>query len=185
MPETILELLKRHLDTEGRSDTLSPLPNDFYPRISNYSQRLRRSAGSGNSEAANRLISRQVSMIRSMSTQLLDLRAQKALALNSFSQLLPEERYVCSAQRRFRRRFGTLVEALSAGQPSFIEFAHRNETTREVKVRFAKHINELVGMDLRHYGPFEADDLASIPAADADVLIAVGDAVEIFTREES
>ena len=185
MPETVLELLKKHLDTEGRSDALSPLPGDFYSRISIYSQRLRRSTGTGNSEVANRLISRQVSMIRSMSSQLLDLRAQKATALSSFAQMLPEERYVCSARRRFKRRFETFVEALSAGQPSFVEFAHRNETTREVKVRFTKRVNELVGMDFRHYGPFEPDDLASIPSADADVLIAVGDAVEIFTREES
>jgi hypothetical protein len=44
-------------------------------------------------------------------------------------------------------------------------------------------VNELVGFDMRRYGPFEVDDVASIPAASADVLIAGGDAVEIVTRD--
>ncbi len=185
MVETTLEMLKRQLDTENDVSSLSHISADFYPKISAYSQKLRRSASSGNSEATNRLITRQVEMIRSMITQLLNIRARKATEQNSFGQLVPEERYVCSAQRKFQTRFNTFVEAISAGQPSFIEFAHRNEATRNVTVRFTKHVDELVGMDLKHYGPFEADDLASIPAANADILIMAGDAVEVLTREDS
>ncbi len=185
MVETTLEMLKRQLDTESEVGQLSHLPADFYSKISIYSQKLRRSASSGNSEATNRLISRQVEMIRSMTRQLLTIRVSKATEQKAFAQLLSEERYVCSAQRRFQTRFDTFVEALSAGQPSFIEFAHRNEATSNMTVRFTKHVNELVGMDLKHYGPFESDDLASIPAANAEILVMAGDAVEVLTREES
>ena len=112
------------------------------------------------------------------------LRTKKATQQNALPQLLPEERYVCSAEQKFQRRFQTMVEAVSEGQPSFIEFAHLNETRRNVTVRFVKHVNELVGLDMRKYGPFEADDVASIPAASADILIAAGDAVEIYTRDD-
>jgi DNA replication factor GINS len=99
--------------------------------------------------------------------------------------LLPEERYVCLAQAKFRRRFDSFVEAVSSGQPSFIELAHRSESERSVTIRFTKHVNELVGLDLRRYGPFEPEDVASIPAASADILIAGGDAVEVYTRDEA
>ena len=185
MADTTLEYLKKALDAELQTAALLQLPRDFYSKISIYSQKLRRSAGSNTSEVANRLIAKQARMIDSMARQLLVVRAKKATQQQALLQLLPEERYVCSAQRRFQRRFDAFVEAVSAGQPSFIEFAHRKEAERNVSVRFTKHVDELVGLDLRRYGPFEAEDVASLPAANADILIAGGDALEINTRDEA
>ncbi len=184
MAETTLEYLRRRLDSESQAASLLPLPNDFYSSISTYSQKLKRSATSGTSEVSVRLIAVQSKMIESMVAQLLKLRAKKAMQQNALLQLLPEERYVCSAEQKFEKRFHTMVEAVSSGQPSFVEFAHRTESQRNVTVKFLKHINELVGVDMRRYGPYEADDVASIPAASADILIAGGDAAEVYTRDD-
>lgn len=184
MPETIIENLKRRLASESQSEPLLPLPSDFYSTLAVYSQRLKRSARSGASDIAVSLTATQSRMIESMVAQLLKLRMTKALRQNAFPRLLPEERYVCSAKQRLERRIQTIVEAVSAGQPSFVEFARLSETRRSVTVRFVKHVNELVGLDMRRYGPFEADDVASIPAASADVLIAGGDAIGIYTRDD-
>jgi DNA replication initiation complex subunit (GINS family) len=184
MTETILEYLKRRLDSETQSESLLPLPSDFYSKISAYSQKLKRSSGSGASEISVRLIAVQTSMLESMVRQILRLRTKKAIEQNSTLQLLPEERYVCSAELKFQKRFQTLVRAVSSGKPSFVEFAHLSESKRSITVKFIKHIDELVGLDMRHYGPFEPDDVASIPAASADILIAGGDAVEVYTRDD-
>jgi Gins51, C-terminal domain len=184
MPETMLEYLRRWLDSEAQSETLLQLPSEFYLGFSTYSQKLKRSAGSGSSDISIRLVTTQAKMIDSMVKQLLKLRTRKAIQQNALLQLLPEERYVCSAEQKFERRFQSLVEAVSGGQPSFVEFAHLSESQRRVTVKFVKHVNELVGLDLRHYGPFESDDVASIPAASADILIAGGDAVEVYTRDD-
>jgi DNA replication factor GINS len=184
MTETKLEYLKRRLDSEAQSEGLLLLPSDFYSSLSAYSQKLKRSASSGSSEISVRLSATQARMIESMVSQLLKLRTRKAMKQSALLQLLPEERYVCSAERKFERRFQTLVEAVSAGQPSFVEFAHMSESQRNVTVRFVKHVNELVGLDMRRYGPFEADDVASIPAASAEILISAGDAVEVYTRDD-
>jgi DNA replication factor GINS len=185
MADTVLEGLKRALDSEVDSDALAQLPADFYSSISAYTQKIRRAAGSSASEAANRLIAKQARMIESMTRQLLGVRAQKAARKHALLQLLPEERYVCSAQQRFDKRFDAFVEAVSAGRPSFVEFAHKSEAERSITVRVSKHVDELVGLDLRRYGPFEPEDVASLPATDAEVLIAAGDAVEIYTRDEA
>lgn len=185
MPETTLEYLRRRLESESRSESLLPLPGDFYSSLAAYSQKLKRSASSGSSEITIRLTGTQSRMIESMVDQLLKLRTNKAARQNAVLQLLPEERYVCSAQQKFQRRFHTFVEAVSSGQPSFIEFANLSESRRSVTVRFVKKVDELVGLDMRHYGPFEPDDVASIPAASADILIAGGEAVEVFTRDEA
>jgi DNA replication factor GINS len=184
MPENTLEYLKRRLESESHSEALLQLPNDFYSSLAAYSQKLKRSAGSGSSEMVVRLMATQSRMIESMVGQLLKLRTQKATKQNALLQLLPEERYVCSAEQKFQRRFKTMVEAVSLGQPSFVEFAHLSEAQRSITVKFVKHVNELVGLDMRRYGPFEAEDVASIPAASADILIAGGDAVEVYTRDD-
>ena len=184
MAEPTLEYLRRRLDSESQSETLLMLPNDFYSSLSAYSQKLKRSAGSGSSEVSVHLVASQAKIIESMVRQLLKLRAKKAMHQNALLQLLPEERYVCSAEQKFQKRFETLVEAVSAGKPSFVNFAHLTESQRSITVRFVKHVNELVGLDTRHYGPFEAEDVASIPAASADILISGGDAVEVYTRDD-
>ncbi|MDG6953671.1 MAG: DNA replication complex GINS family protein [Nitrososphaerota archaeon] len=184
MPETTLDRLRRTLDSENQSTGLFPLSGDFYSEVSEYSQKLKRSAGAGASEVAVRLAATQTRLIESMVSQLLKVRSRKAIKQNAVLQLLPEERYVCSAEQRFQRRFQTLVDAVSSGQPSFVEFAHATENQRNVTVRFVRHVNELVGLDMRRYGPFEAEDVASIPAASADILIAGGDATEILTRDD-
>ena len=182
MAETTLEHLKRQLDAEIQSEALAPIAADFYTRLSLYSQRLRRASGSANSEAALRLIARQTGMIASMSRQLLALRAGKAAAGGLYLQLLPEERYVCLVQQSYQRRFDALVDALSAGKPSFVDFAHRSETSRSMTLRFVRRTSEIVGADLRRYGPFEENDVASVPAANAAILVAGGDAVEVYVR---
>ena len=184
MPETTLEYLRRRLDSESKSDAILPLPTDFYSSLATYSQKLKRSASSGSSEISVHLTSTQTRMIGSMVNQLLSLRTKKAMQQNALLQLLPEERYVCSAEQRFQKRFCTLIEAVSAGQPSFVEFAHLTESQRSVTVKFVKKVSELVGLDMRHYGPFEPNDVASIPAASADILIAGGEAVEVYTRDD-
>ena len=184
MPEATLEHLKRRLELETQSGGLFPLPSDFYAGISAYSQKLKRSASAGASEMTIRLAAVQARMIESMVRELLQLRIGKAMRQSGILQLLPEERYVCSAEQKFEKRLQTFVEAVSAGQPSFIEFAHVTESQRNITVRFVKHVNELVGLDLRRYGPFEPEDVASIPAASADILIAGGDAIEVTTRDD-
>ena len=185
MADTTLESLKRVLDSEIQTTVLFQLPVDFYSKVSIYSQKLRRSAGSGTSEVANRLIAKQVKMIDSMTRQLLALRVKKATQQHGLLQLLPKERYVCSAQQSFQRRFEAFVEAVSAGEPSFIQFANKSDAERNISVRFTKHTGEIVGLDMRHYGPFEEDDIVSLPAANADILIASGNAMEIYTRDEA
>jgi len=183
--DTALESLKKQLDAEIESPTLVTLSHDFYSKLATYSQKLKRSGGPGSSDLALRLIVVQTAMIESMSRDLLASRAAKVKDQEAFLQLLPEERYVFTAQQRFDRRLNAFVEALTRGQPSFIEHAKKSESERSVTVKFTKHVDEVVGLDLKRYGPFESEDVASLPAANADILILAGDAVEIITREDA
>lgn len=183
MGETILELIRDQLDSEDESQDLLRLPADFYSKVTTYSRNLRRASGTSNSEVTNRLITRQFEMIEGMVRRLVTLRMRKALSQGLLPRLLPEERYVCSVEEGYSRRFDAFIEAVSSGQSSFLEIAHRREIGKNATVRFVKPVSEVIGMDLRRYGPFKPNDLASIPKANADILVANAEAVEVHPRE--
>ncbi|HYC26790.1 MAG TPA: hypothetical protein VEB67_02065 [Nitrososphaerales archaeon] len=184
MADGALESLRRQLDAETQSEKLGPLPIDFYSKLSAYSQGLRRASATGGSEVTQRLASAQAKLIDGMVRTLLEVRMAKATKQADFVHLLPEERYVSHAQETYARRFADFVQAVSEDSPSFIEFAHRKESQRSVKVRFVRPVAEMVGLDMKRYGPYQPEDVASIPASSADILISSGDAVEIRVREE-
>ena len=183
MPELTIELLKKNLDYEEQSERLTQIPADLYVSVASYSQLLKRTAGSGSSELARRLVSRQSAMIASMVQSLLQTRARKALTQSAVSQLLPEERSVVAVGADYSEKMRAFAEAVSSGQPSAVDLARKDEMNRSATVRFLKHVDELVGPDLRRYGPFEPEDLASLPASSAEVLVASGEAVQVRARD--
>ena len=185
MAEPTLDYVKRCLDSEDRAEGLSPLPDDFYARVSAYSQNLRRSSSSSNSEIINHLISRQSEMVGGMVDYLLRRRIEKAAALGLAPRLLPEERFASRSADSLERRIRELVAATTSGRPSFLEHARRQEMTRSTTLRFLKPVPEIIGLDMRRYGPFNPDDLASLPAANAELLVTKGEAVVVQTRDEA
>jgi len=182
LPESMLEYMNRHLELEEESEKLCQLPADFYSKTASYARNLRRASNPSNSEITNRLIARQSTMIRGMVRRLATLRARKAVEQGSLSQLLPEERHVCSLEEGYEGRLEEFIGAVSTGQSSYIELAHRREMNRNVVLRFIKPVSELMGADLRRYGPFKPNDLASLPAANADILVANEEAVVVRSR---
>jgi len=47
-------------------------------------------------------------------------------------------------------------------------------THKRVTVRFAKPIPAIIGADMKIYGPFAAEDVASVPAENAKILVKQG-----------
>lgn len=178
-----MEQLQRHLETEEQSDKLTVLSNDLYTRVASYMQNLRRTASSNNSDITNRLIAKQMTLIEGMVNQLLSVRLKKAITQSAAQQLLPEERFLCSLDSEFQRRKKAFLDAVVSGQPSFMSMAYRNEMGRSVTVRFLKPVTEIVGFDLRRYGPFKPQDLAVVPSANADILVANMEAVLVYPAE--
>jgi len=44
-------------------------------------------------------------------------------------------------------------------------------------------VEEVIGFDLRRYGPFKSEDLAVIPSANADIFVANGEATIVHPRK--
>ncbi len=181
--ESTLELLKRFLDAETTSDRIGKLPGDLYSRLAAYCQSLRRTTSANGDDLSSRLIKKQITLIEGMVNQLLQTRMEKVISGASTNDLLPEEKHVSSLYMEFRKRQQRFIGAIVNGQPSFFAMANRNEMSKQVTVRFSKSIGEIIGFDLKRYGPFKAHDVAFVPSANADVFVANSEAVLVSERE--
>ncbi|HXW36689.1 MAG TPA: hypothetical protein VEJ36_02135 [Nitrososphaerales archaeon] len=182
MAETTLESVRRQLDQEQSSAELLQLSQDFYLRVADHVRNLKRSSGAGSSEVTNRLISRQIKVISSLIDSLVRLRLSKTRSRGSTVKLLSEERFILSPEREFITRLSSFVEAVTQGHPSFVEYAVRMEAKRKTTIRFTRPVAEIMGGDMRRYGPFKPNDVASLPSASAEILITNNEAIEIDDR---
>ncbi len=191
-PSTI-ERLRRLLDSEEASETLTMIPSDTYVRLSTYAQKLRATTGSSNDDAPRRFARKQLWLMEVMTKRLLQLRLAKAAKgeatdeegrpSRSSRSLLPEERYVEDTLRQFTKREERFVKAVVDGQSSFFSLVQRRETQKMTTVRISKRVGEIMGADLKKYGPFEVNDVARIPAANAQVMVASKQAAAVSSDE--
>ena len=189
-----VEDLNQILESEEASDGLASLPADTYVRLATYAQKLRLTGGSGNDDVSGRLARKQLWLIEVMTKRLLEARlakVQKEEAASGAGQsqratkdLLPEERYVSHALDSLARKEERFVRAVADGQPSYFGLVQRKETRRMSTVRISKRMGEIIGADLKRYGPFEVNDVVRLPAANAQAMYSNGQAAPVSTEED-
>lgn len=177
MQEGVLGSLKRYLEAEEQSEKVVKIPADTYSKLAAHMQNLRRISNSNGDDLASRLIRKQTRILQGMVSQLLQLRLQKAMNAETTNNLLPEEKYVHGLHTEFKRRQDRFINAIVSGYPSFFTIAYKDEMSRKVTVRFLRNVGEIVGFDLKRYGPFKVHDLAVLPTGNAEALVANGDAL--------
>lgn len=184
-----IERLRRVLELEEAAEELTAIPADTYVRLSSYAQKLRVSAGSGSDDPPGRLARKQLWLIEVMTRRLLQVRLTKAgkqAATNeegpparASKSLLPEERYIEDLQRQLAKKEERFLKAVVDGQSSFFTLVQRRETQRMTTVRISKRVGEIIGADLKKYGPFEVNDVTRIPMGNAQVMVASNQAAPI------
>jgi DNA replication initiation complex subunit (GINS family) len=186
-----IERLKQVLESEETSEELTMIPADTYVRLSNYAQKLRATIGSGSEDAPGRLAKKQLWLIEVMTRRLLQVRLTKAKAATheegrpapSSKGLLPEERYIDDMLRQLAKKEERFLRAVVDGQSSFFTLIQRRETQRMTTVRISKRVGEIMGADLKRYGPFEVNDVARLPVGNAQVMVASRQAVPVSSDE--
>jgi DNA replication initiation complex subunit (GINS family) len=175
---SLLDLVKKRLELEQQTSDLLPLPEDFYQNIAKHFKMLRRSINNNNADITNNLILRQIEMLNIVSSRLLKLRLDKATDVGP-AHLLPEEKSVFELKLKYTDSYRRLLESLADGKHSYLEYLRKRELGRKVVVRILKELGEIVGTDLRRYGPFKPGDVAFLPWPTARIMIAEGDATKI------
>jgi DNA replication initiation complex subunit (GINS family) len=189
-----IERLRQTLESEEASEALTVMPAETYIKLAGYAQKLRATAGSNTNDAPGRLAKKQLWLMEGMIRRLLHLRLAKAAKEEAIIQqddqsprpsrnLLPEERYVNDVLQQLAKKEERFVKAVVDGQPSFFTLVQRRETQRMTTVRISKHVGEIIGADLKRYGPFEVNDVARLPVGNAQVMVASKQAVPVSSDD--
>ena len=186
MADNIIESFWRYLEAEEQSDKILKLPSDTYSRFASYMQKIHKIADSNDENLATRLIKKQTEILQGITNRLLRVRLEKAKSESpstTTANLLPEEKYLLGFYQSFTKEHDRFIKSLMNGQQSFFTSAYRTEMSKKVIIRFLKSVGEIIGFDLRRYGPFHIRDLALIPFGNAEVLVNNGEATFVHTRD--
>ena len=168
---------------EKETSTLQSLPKDFYEKIAEYIRKIREESRMiDNKTIKGKLSKIEYENVKKMVNELLKIRLGKILDCLSSGKEIPknclvsEEEKISEKTTSITEYFQELAKNLLQGKIS----GDMGKTEKhKVVVRFLKDVPSIVGVDLKTYGPFKSEDVASLPVENARVLIRQGLAVEV------
>lgn len=179
---------------EKNSEAIQPLPSDFFKKVLDYLSELKESlshekAGSSIESAKKREIEYTEFMLKN----LLEMRAKKIALLSlEDSEFAP---YLVGAEAELVKSLHGLMRdygkqcvrpsgSFGVKTDESSEIGDRSSAGTQDKsglmlLRVLQPIPKLVGVDLDEYGPFQPEDIVSLPRENALVLISRGVASEV------
>jgi DNA replication initiation complex subunit (GINS family) len=171
---------------ENSKVSLQKLPKDFYKGIINYIGRIRQEGRMLDRKSPKaKLISRELSNSKKLVEELINLRLEKSVrqimskkTLGN-EQLSQEEQSILLGLKRSSEIFHSFLKEALRGKVTEIK---NPEQRNRVVLRFLKETPAIAGADLKVYGPFSVEDVATLPTENAQVLVKHGVAMEIEAK---
>ena len=161
--------------------SLGGLSPDFYARLADYLKRISEESRVLDKKSVKvNLLEREAQNVKRMLEELLWVRYKKLVKTITQNQTLPselltvEEAKMCESFVTFSGAYRKFAEGLIQGQTAKVEaeVSHKRMT-----LRFAKSTPAIIGLDMKTYGPFMVEDVASLPVENAKILVKQGLAV--------
>ncbi len=99
-----------------------------------------------------------------------------------YSKLTDEEKYALDGMSESAARIDEIVSATLKGRVKVLESISLRVRSKQVLVRFLKPIESFVGVDMNKYGPFQQEDVASLPLENARSIVESGVAVHVHAQ---
>jgi DNA replication factor GINS len=170
----LLETWKREIE----SAVLQKLAPDFYSKIADYLRHLReegRMLDKGTVKA--RLLKSETRNAKRMLHELIQVRYRKLVERLADTEEVPSELLAIEEGKLLKGCLPTtfayqnFAANLLKGQTSKMD---ATQDRKNVALRFLKDIPEIVGANMKIYGPFKAEDVASVPSENGSVLVKQG-----------
>ncbi len=175
----VYKVLYEAWQKEKTTTEIQAIPSDFYERLADYITSIRRESRMLDSTSIkSKLISRELQNVQTLAEELLQTRLQKAT--DPHSQNWNTDEGLASGEREM---FLKMQETFSDSQSLLKQILHgtkkkstqnsgkRKPLPKRTMVRFTKGTPEFVGVDLKPYGPFEPEDVATLPRESAKILM--------------
>ena len=166
-----IDSLHRTVLRETENDSLLEIKSNFYRSLSDFIGNLRKQEFDG---VENKIKDTMIEMATELTSLLIHIRLEKISNSDDYeiSHLLDEEKFILDSQEEQNERTEMILSATINGKSKFLELLAENHKIKKVVIRFLSEVDEIVGADLEKYGPFKAEDIATIPYENAQALIA-------------
>ena len=163
---------------ETENDSLLEIKPNFYQNLSDFIGNLRKQEFD---DVENKIKDTMIEMVTELTSLLIHIRLEKISNSDDFdiSYLLDEEKFILDSQEEQNERTEMILSATINGKSKFLESLAENHKIKKVVIRFLDNVDEIVGADLEKYGPFKAEDIATIPYENAQALIAKNIATKV------
>lgn len=174
----VYKLLKKEIETPS----LQAIEPDTFQKIATALGNLK---GQGYEGIEAKVRDRMTNLLANSAKLLIEARQAKIQAGTEpldYSKLTDEEKYVLDGKREFESRISEVVAATVKGRPKVLESISARMRSKQIVVRFLKPTEAFVGVDMNKYGPFQSEDVASLPFENARSIIGGGAAVEVHVE---
>ncbi|MFX0117551.1 MAG: hypothetical protein ACFFB3_23595 [Candidatus Hodarchaeota archaeon] len=173
--------------SENENAELQDLPEDFYAKLADYIKHIRQEERMLDRKSAKaRLIIKEYEIAKRLMRELATLRFNKIIAHMASAKSLKkdaltlEEGTILLGLRPHFEEFRSFLKDSLRGKAAKIP-TEGAELPKKKLLRFLQEVPAVVGADLKIYGPFSVQDVATLPNENARVLVKHGVAVEIDT----
>jgi DNA replication factor GINS len=157
---------------------LTRLPDDFYSKIAEYLKRIREESRMLDKKTVKAvLLKKEIQNAKHMIRELTHVRYKKLIRKVAKGEKIPvdaltiEEKKIFAEASPFAEAYRNFAKNLIQGH--FLKIKVEKEH-KIVVLRFLKDVPALIGSDMKTYGPFKIEDIASLPAENAKILIRQG-----------
>ncbi len=169
--------------TEKEISGIQQLPKNFYARIAEYVQKLKEENRMLDKKTTkSKLMDTEFKYVKSMVCEILEVRfkklREKALNRETVARdvLTEEEAKIFDSVLPLAENYQTFCKDILRGHLSPV----KKDVKRTMTVlRIVQEIPALVGADMKTYGPFGPEDIATLPPENARLLVKQGAAVEV------
>jgi len=182
MYNELYEAWKREKDNAE----IQPLPKDFYSKLAEYMRKIREEGRMLDEKTTkSRLLTHESKNVQKMVRELLLLRHEKTVKKVMAGEgpleeglTIEEEKLTKEVAPTFESYQALLKDILGGRLP---QVASKEKPKKRV-LRFLKEIPAIIGADMKTYGPFKPEDVASLPQENARTLVKQGVAVEVEVK---
>jgi DNA replication factor GINS len=174
----VYKLLKKEIETPA----LQSIEPDTFQKIATTLGNLK---GQGYEGVEAKVRDRMTELLATSAWLLIEARQAKIRAGEEpldYSKLTDEEKYVLDGKRESEGRISEVIAATVKGRPKVLESISARMRSKQIVVRFLRATEAFVGVDMNKYGPFQQEDVASLPFENARSIIEGGAAAEVHVE---
>ena len=175
---------------EIENDELGSLPPDFYTRTTDYLRKIAEENKMIEKKSVKtNLLEHEYANAQRMAKELIAARYRKIIKMTvagrkvSLESLAAEEAKLYGSVAPSAEAYSKFAEGILQGKtvkinietaPQEPEVVHKRAT-----LRFIKPVPSIIGADMKSYGPFLVEDVASVPLENAKILVKQGLAKQV------